>query len=434
VRNDHTSCHSLMVLNQKDRAVPQWLFEAVTSNGGELVVGTSELPLVKKAKWLRELARLSADLVVLHNGSFDVIPTVAFAVHDCPPVVKINNEDHSFWLGSSVSDMVINLRTAGAEHTVNRRFVSSNMVVPVPLHYPLTQVPQRDARRLLGITQAQIVLLSIGRPEKYRPSGPYDFVRTAGKILDRHPEAHLYVVGESLSGIAPYLRSPLHKRLHFVGSIEDPSLYRAAADVYLESFPFGSQTALLEAALVALPVVSAYAPLFPLLVANDDAIQDLIDNPKNEQEYIERVDLLIQQPQRRMELGNILQKRLLIDHVGEGWLKRLFAVYQETDHLTHSPRIIPTSSCSTSEQDIGLSLWHIYTNGKDHSGSIYGDDTLAALSHTAFLAKYVGHYAKARRFAWRALCHDPYRLASWRLLAVMLIGRAAKVIRQALNS
>jgi len=81
-----------------------------------------------------------------------------------------------------------------------------------------------------------------------------------------------------------------------VGSIEDPSVYRAAADIYLEGFPFGSQTALLEAALVALPVVSSYAPLFPLLAANDDAIQDLITNPKEEQEYMERVDLLIRQP------------------------------------------------------------------------------------------------------------------------------------------
>src|SRR5690606_34285328 len=103
----------------------------------------------------------------------------------------------------------------------------------------------------------------------YRPCSHYDFTATARKILDRNLLAHLYVVGETLQGLAPYLRSSLHDRLHFVGPVDDAKLYRASADVYLESFPFGSQTALLEAALSGLPVVPAYAPLFPLLVAND---------------------------------------------------------------------------------------------------------------------------------------------------------------------
>ena len=436
VRNDQTSYHSLMLLNQGDKAVPRWLIEAIRSSGGELIVATSDLPLVKKAKWLRELARVTADLVVLHTEAADVVPVVAFAVHDCPPVVKVNNDDHTFWLGSSVSDMVINTRTAGAELAANRRFVSSNMVLPVPLDYPLTMLKKRDARRLLGIAREQIVLLSIGRPEKYRPSGSFDFVRTAEKILDRHPEAHLYVVGESVSGIAPSLSAPLHKRLHFVGSIEDPSPYRAAADVYLESFPFGSQTALLEAALSALPVVSAYAPLFPLLVANDDAIQDLIDNPINEQEYIERVSLLIREPQSRTELGTALQKRLSVDHVGNGWLQRLYGIYQETDLMTHNPRLIPSTSCSTTEQDIGLSLWHCFwhvsAGRKNPRTNIHAHD-VSVLSHTAYLAKCVGRYSRARRFAWRTLCRDPYNQTSWRLLVAALVGRAERPIRQVLR-
>ena len=41
------------------------------------------------------------------------------------------------------------------------------------------------------------MLLSVGREEKYRPYGCYDFVETANKILDLQPEAHLYIVGES---------------------------------------------------------------------------------------------------------------------------------------------------------------------------------------------------------------------------------------------
>jgi hypothetical protein len=286
---------------------------------------------------------------------------------------------------------------------------------------------------MLGIPEDQVMLLSIGRAEKYRPCGPYDFVATAGKILQGHPRAHIYVVGDSLSGIAPYLRCAAHERLHFVGSMEDPSLYRAAADVYLESFPFGSQTALLEAALNGLPVVPAYAPLFPLLVANDDALHGILSNPRCEQEYVERVELLIQQREQRVELGKMLQKRLLADHVGEAWLARLAAVYHETHCLAHRPRPVPLSPCSITDSDIGLSLWHVVADGKTYSTSNQADGVKAVLCHTAFVAKEVCDYSKARRFAWRAFCHDPYRRASWRLLIVTVLGRAGRLFRQVLR-
>ncbi|MGZ3612326.1 MAG: glycosyltransferase [Syntrophales bacterium] len=435
VRNDQSSCHSVVVVNQQGvMPVPRWLSETVQSRGGHLVLFPPGADLCQKAQWLRKMARQSADLVMLHHGAFDVVPTVAFAVNECPPVAVLNHADHLFWLGSSVSDMVINLRTAGAEHTAKRRFVSSNAVLPVPLVDPVQKVsPRQSARRTLGIPEDQVMLLSIGRAEKYRPCGPHDFVATAGKILQGQPRAHLYVVGESLPGIAPYLRRAAHERLHFVGSIEDPSLYRAAADVYLESFPFGSQTALLEAALSGLPVVPAYAPLFPLLVANDDALHDILSNPRCEQEYVERVERLIQKREQRVELGKMLQKRLLADHVGKGWLARLAAVYHETHCLAHRARPIPLSPCSMTDSDIGLSLWHVVADGKTYSTSHQGDGVKAVLCHTAFVAKEVCDYSKARRFAWRAFCHDPYRRASWRLLAVVALGKAGRFIRRVLH-
>ena len=355
VRNDRSSCHSLVLVDQGDVPIPQWLSEAVRTSGGCLLVFPTGWRFCQKAGWLREAARRSADLVVLHHGAGDVVPTVAFASHKCPPVAVLNHADHQFWLGSSISDKVINLRTAACEHTAKRRFVSSNAVIPIPLADAVTNVSRRDARRALGIPEDQVALLSVGRAVKSQPCGPYDFVATAGKILDLQPSAHLYVVGESLARIAPYLRCAVHERLHFLGSIEHPSVYRAAADIYLETFPFGTQTALLEAALDGLPVVPAYAPLFRSLWRT---VMRMRPHP----ESAERAGVplsgltLIQEPERRAELGETLQKRLLVDHVGEGWLDRLAAVYQETDLLTHGPRPIPASPCSTTDADISLTF------------------------------------------------------------------------------
>jgi len=432
IRNDQSSCHSLVLTDQRNRPIPPWLSGVVQHAGGQLVVFPQRSRLYRKAKWLRELARRCADLVVVHQS--EALTTVAFAVPDCPPVVLVNAADHVLWLGGSVLDLVINLRTAASQHTAERRFVSCNMVLPIPLPDPPDQLSGREARRALGISERQFVLLSVGRAEKYRPCGPYDFVATAGKILECHPDAHFYVVGESTAGIAPYLRCALHERLHFVGSVENPSLYRAAADVYLESFPFGSQTALLEAALSGLPVVPAYAPLFPLLVANDDAVQDLLPNPRDEQEYMEQAELLLRHPALGFELGEQLRNRLLVDHLGQGWLDRLADIYRATDRLTHRPRPIPVSPCMTEEGDIGLSLFHMAVDGRKYSMDYSRDGMLAVLCHSSFVAKDTGDYAKARRFAWRAVRHDPYRRASWRLLLVTLLGRAGSFIRRLLRS
>jgi glycosyltransferase involved in cell wall biosynthesis len=432
VRNDRSSCHSVVLTNQGDVPILQGLSEAVSNSGGTLIVFPQGVDLCQKALWLRKLAVQSADLVVLHHGFYDVVPTVSFAMRECPPVAVLNHADHQFWLGSSVSDLIINLRSVGSDYSVQRRFVLSNMVLPIPLAEPINLVSRQSARQVLGIPEDQIMLLSVGRAEKYHPCGSFDFIATAGKILTNQAGAHLYVIGGTFGEIVPYLRSAVHDHLHFVGSVEDPSLYHAAADIYLESFPFGSQTALLEAALSGLPVVPAYAPLCPMLVANDDALNDVLCNPLTEQEYRTRAELLIQEPERRLEMGRMLKKRLLIDHVGKGWLTRLAEIYHETATLTHNPRPIPVSECNITEADIGLSLWNVIADGKSKQKNPLDIDEGAVLRHAAFVAKYVGDSVRARQFAWRAVCHDPYRRISWRLLVAIILGKQVRFVWQIL--
>src|SRR5207237_1190587 len=79
IRNDRDSCHSLVVANQRDRPIPKWVSEAIRTSGGAFVVLPSELQLSEKAKWVRRITPQCADLVVLHHGANDVIPTVAYA-------------------------------------------------------------------------------------------------------------------------------------------------------------------------------------------------------------------------------------------------------------------------------------------------------------------------------------------------------------------
>ncbi len=428
IHGDAASRHSLVVTDQQGEPVPGWLHDAVRSRDGELAA-LPPAPLLHKASWLREKAARDVDLVVLHHYAWDVVPTVAFAPPGGPPVAVLNHADHLFWLGSSVADASIDLRTAGSVHSAERRHIARNVVLPIPLPPPPPAESRADARRRLGVSDDEVVLLSVGRPEKYRPSGKHDFVATAGELLSREARSRLFVVGETAQGIAPHLHRPIHDRLHFVGRVEDPTPYRDAADVYLESFPFGSQTALLEAALAGLPVVPAYAPLFALLVANDDSVCDLLPNPASEKEFLERAQSLIREPEARRTLGARLRERVVATHVGPGWRERLEAVYGAVETLAHSPGPIPRFPCSTADADVGLSLWHVMA-GEPRRGWRQAAPSARLLRHAVNVARIAGDFASARRYALRAVRTAPFESGSWRLLAAALLGTAAPTLRR----
>src|SRR5437016_4559302 len=134
---DSDSRHSLLLTYQtEDFPVPSWVRDAVWNQGGELIVLPPSAPLLSKALWTREVWQSGADLVVLHIHQHDVVPVIAFAVDEGPPVALLNHADHVFFLGISVSDCIINLRPIGEQWTRGRRYASRNTVLPIPLTVP----------------------------------------------------------------------------------------------------------------------------------------------------------------------------------------------------------------------------------------------------------------------------------------------------------
>src|SRR5262249_49956031 len=146
-------------------------------------------------------------------------------------------------------------------------------------------------------------------------------------------------------------------RIHFVGSVDDPTPYLQAADLYLESFPFGSQTALLEAALAALPIVRACSSGFPLLAASDDTLDELLPIPQEPDEYVSMANDLLQDSERRQDLGRECRSRVVQSHVGEGWRERVYQLYSVLLEGTHNPRSYPPTISERQIADVALCTW-----------------------------------------------------------------------------
>lgn len=428
IKYDPDSCHTVVVSSQGGKDVPAGFAEAVAANGGQLVILPEDVGLLEKARRLRRLAREHADLVILHHDGSDVVPTVAFAVDDLPPIAVLNHADFLFWLGSSVADFTINLRRSANDR---RRQVPVETLLPVPLAEPDRRPTRAEARGILGLPADQVVLLSIARAEKFLPSGGQSFVATVGQILDRDPRAHLYVVGARHEDIRPHLDADPHERIHFVGPLDDPNDWRAAADIYLESFPFGSVTALLETTMFELPVVRAYDSPCRLLVTDDDAINEVLPSPANEQSYVEQALALISNAHRRHTDGHALAARIRQQNMGAAWKRQLDQVYALADGTRHRPRRIPATTLTVSEEDIRLTNWMLRDLPGFHLESGLDGNFLL---HRIRTARQAGRFDIARRCAWKLVTQNPSLAVGWRQLAASYAGRQAGRLSQAAST
>lgn len=396
INKDQESHHSLVLTRQRDIPLYPPLMKAVALSGGVFVSMPAPAPLMERAMWLRQFVQEAADLIILHAVPNDVVPIVAFAQGCKIPVAFVNNGDHLFWLGSSVADTIINLREISIASSKECRFTRNDQLLPVPLVETNPEVLRDDARKALGIPLDQKMLLTVGRSLKYAPSSRQNFFSTASKILNRNREAHLYLVGLKAQDHTAASVLSNNDRVHFIGPVEDATFWQRAADVYLEGFPFGSQTAMLESVLPGVPCVRVYAPLSPLLAADDIALTGVADSPADEEAYIENVCDFIDNPEKAFQSGEILRKRVLRYHVEDTWKDFLAEMHAASSKMAHMAVKVPLTSAAVRQVDLAVSEYH----GTRYAGAGDLRSTLTNEIHeeilgTAYNLRQTGFYKDA---------------------------------------
>jgi glycosyltransferase involved in cell wall biosynthesis len=329
---DHDRQHSVAVTTQEGDAVPEVFTEVTSRNGGQvhcLDADTSD-PLVRAAR-LRALAQ-EADLIALHIYPDDVIPSLAFADGAVvAPVLFVNHSDHTFWLGVNTSDMVVQLRDSSVALSINRRRIDSNRLVTLPIPLPPVERvrTQAEARAQLDIPADAIVLLSVGTGFKYTPIDGPGFLETLLPIVRRHENAVLLVVGPKPSGEWARAAEATGGRVRALGRQLDPAVLYEAADIYLDSFPFTSPTAMLEAGSYGLPLV-AFSPHrgdTEVLSPGAPGLDVSICQNRDPEAYAYTVSRLIEQPAYRRELGDLARHAIDDHHRGARWTSRLADLY-----------------------------------------------------------------------------------------------------------
>ena len=336
IRFDPTRSHHSVMLLSQPVPVPQTLADAVCQRDGKVHSLPEDSSLFEKAEMLRREAWENADVVVLHTHPYSVVPLVAFAVSGGPPVAYLNHLSQQFWVGACIADLVINLRETARDWSEKHRGIDRNVILPIPVSPRLPCPVDPSARQALGlatrarlgITAKATVLLTIGTEHKYLQLPGLDFVEVIQRLLRRLPLAHAIAIGPSPDDIRwRRAEESTGGRVHVLGPQSDLGRYHAAADIFLEGFPHGSMTALLEAALVGIPCVRAPRSAPPPFTADGIALA-AVDQPDDEADYVTQTVALVENSSERQRLGSVLSAAVRAHHSETNWPSRLLDVHQ----------------------------------------------------------------------------------------------------------
>lgn len=383
INNDPDTTHTIVTLRQRDRGGMPWFHEQIRGRSIRVIELDHTLGMLQRAMELRTISQQGDyTACIMHVGQAEAIPTLAFARPEGPATMFVDHADHSFWLGIATTDVVIHQRPVGAHLCEARRSARQCHILPIPLMptpeqlevIPLTeqQISERRAlaRDSLGVGENQIMGLTVGRQEKYQPTHNDNFFREAIRLAHKHPQMILHVVGVEKSQAESWVgeRFP-DDQFYFYGEVSVRHELRLAADFYLESYPFGSQTAFLEAAQSGIPGVRAHVDT-PLLATSETAVDSLIEVPANENEYWQHVEKLIEDTDNRQHIARQLKEQVQAAHTGLTWRNSLNELYKLVLSVKHSPgELDETSEDIFDTHDLALhqwSRWHLNTWSGDY--------------------------------------------------------------------
>lgn len=318
-RSNKSECHSVVLLDQNYMRIPEWLKAAAEKSGGCCVSLPDDLSLIERALMLRKMAYESADIVVLHTYPNDPVPIIAFAIDGGPPIILLNHADHLFWYGSSIADLVADLRPMAQQLTLQKRKVINSQLLPIPL-LPKKKQNRSLCRKELHLPDDKFILLAIATSYKFKPYNDSDFPRIVSAFVRAHPKTILIVIGPSPDEINWRDAVKITDgRIRVLGLVENIDSYYGAADICLESFPVGSITATLDAMLHEVPVIQAPDPLFPLL--HVDRYAGMQGNAVDMDHYYNSILQCIDNNDYRVSLGKKQRESVENMHVGSGWEK-----------------------------------------------------------------------------------------------------------------
>ncbi|MGI8666440.1 MAG: hypothetical protein ACR2N4_10475 [Jatrophihabitans sp.] len=298
--------------------------------------------LLRHARALRSAAR-SADVVLLHIHPYDVIPSLAFGVPDgMPPVITVNHSDHAFWVGTRVTDVLLNLRDSGRDLAVSRRGIEPGRaaVLARPLGLLTERTLTREqAKQRFGVRADQVLIVTAAAGTKYEPLAPPSLLELIVPVLQANPAAMLLAAGPEPDGQWAEAARATGGRVRALGRLADVTELHQAADGYLDSFPFASLTSMIESGSFGNPLLTyrGHPADCAVLGADTRGLDELLLRPNNPAELRADLTLLITDAGWRARRGEQTRAAIVDSHLGAGWQAGVDRLYAQAAGLPVPP-------------------------------------------------------------------------------------------------
>lgn len=248
--------HSVF-LNNPFSSKPSFLVEAVAAKKGSIIINDKN-GFVEKAKFLAQIAS-GFKYVVLHHHPHDILPLLSFGTKKFSrPIFFYNHADHVWGCGYSISDYLIEICEQGVQHSIKYRGIPENKVIsagiPISLPKKSKWIANKENKYIISMASAY----------KFSPIENLSFQNFIDKILYTESNVEYYAIGVSPSDeYWQILQSKYPSRIHLKGILkkEDAHSLIQKATLYIDSFPLGSSTSLLEAISLGIPVLSYASPI-----------------------------------------------------------------------------------------------------------------------------------------------------------------------------
>ncbi len=247
--------HTLVLTRQGAAALPEQIL-ALEREGALRIVRADAGSLAERARALATEVAGAAHVVLLTHPD-DALPTIVLGANDAPPpVLLVDHATHAFWLGATITNTVLSV----APGPLFRRGFADGQIVHGPLPLDLDRPAPTGTRRIrdqLGIPPEAPLLFTCASDYKFYPIDDRQLAELVAPVLQRNPDAHLLAIGVSPTAMWTELAQRFTGRVHVAGHTHgaDAIACYAEADIYLDSFPCPSLTAMLEAATHGKPIV-----------------------------------------------------------------------------------------------------------------------------------------------------------------------------------
>ncbi|MBK8814685.1 MAG: hypothetical protein IPN42_03890 [Methylococcaceae bacterium] len=331
IAQDSSRHHRVCLTRQGYSSIPEKITTRLTAQSDLLLLDNKSGGLLRRAATLREIAQ-GVDVILLHSHPYDVVPILAFSgVSNYPPVIYVNHADHVFWLGTSVANVVLNMRDSGQALAVDRRGVdpTRSIVMERPLCSIGRSLSREEAKRQLNIRPEQVLVVTTADAPKYRAVTGPSLLDIIVPVFERHDNALLLAAGPAPEDEWAVAEKRTQGRVKALGRLPNVTLLHQAADIYIDSFPFSSLTSLIEAGSNGTPVITyrGHPEECAVLGADTHGVDEYMCRPTSVKELQSELSCMITDTEWRDDLGKKIQQAILKNHQGEVWRTSVSKAY-----------------------------------------------------------------------------------------------------------